>query len=80
MLLRGLMKFQIFFKKTEYEGELQISNSNLFHQLMQMEKRIKKKVIPYFELYEMLFKGIKSNKYSKRGPWKSGYSIYTADL
>ena len=28
---------------------------------MQMEKRIKKKVIPYFELYEMLFKGIKSN-------------------
>ena len=31
---------------------------------MQMEKRIKKKVIPYFELYEMLFKGIKSNKYS----------------
>ena len=45
-----------------------------------MEKRIKKKVIPYFELYEMLFKGIKSNKYSKRGPWKSGYSIYTADL
>ena len=44
--------------------ELQICKSNLFHQLMQMEKRIKKKVIPYFELYEMLFKGIKSNKYS----------------
>ena len=30
-LLWGLMKFKIFFLKVEYEGELQISELNLFH-------------------------------------------------
>ena len=31
LLLRGLLKFKIFCLKTECEGELQISESNLFH-------------------------------------------------
>ena len=31
LLLRGLIKFQIFFLKVEYEGELRILGSNLFH-------------------------------------------------
>ena len=30
-LLRGLIKFKIFFLKVEYEGELRISEFYLFH-------------------------------------------------
>ena len=29
--IRDLMKFKIFFLKIKYEGELRISESNLFH-------------------------------------------------
>ena len=29
--LRGLIRFKIFFLKVEYEEELRISKSNLFH-------------------------------------------------
>ena len=50
LLLRGLTKFRIFFLKVEYEGELQISESNLFHSYADGKKRIKDKVIPYFKL------------------------------
>ena len=49
-LLPGLIKFKIFFLKVEYEGELQISEYNLFHSTNGdgKKKRIKKNVIPYF--------------------------------
>ena len=38
-LLRGLIKFKIFFLKVEYEGELRISASNLFHSTNANEKK-----------------------------------------
>ena len=31
LLLQGLIKFKSFLLKTEYKGELRISESNLFH-------------------------------------------------
>ena len=37
-LLRGLVKFKIFFLKAEYEGELRISESNLLHSTNADEK------------------------------------------
>ena len=42
-LLRGLIKFKIFFLKDEYEGELRISESNLFHSTNAGEKKQKTK-------------------------------------
>ena len=45
-LLWGLMKFKIFFLKVEYEGELQISESNLFHSTnTDGKKELRKKLI-----------------------------------
>ena len=38
-LLRGLMKFKIFFFKVKYEGELRIPKSNLFIQLMLIKRK-----------------------------------------
>ena len=74
-LLRGLIKLKIYYLKIEYEGELQISESNLFHSTnANGKKEIKKELflilnwgITKFRLfvvwYEMLFEGIKSYKY-----------------
>ena len=73
-LLQGLIKFKIFFLKVEYGGVLRISKSKLFHSTNTDKKRNKEKVIPYFKLgnhqvltiffwYELLFEGIKLNKY-----------------
>ena len=76
-LLRGLIKFKISILKVGYEGELQMSEYNLFHSTNTDEKKkkkIRKKLflilnwrITKFRLflvwYEMLFKGIKSYKY-----------------
>ena len=48
------MKFKTFFLKVEYEGELRIFESNLFHSTnadeKKKKKRIKEKVIPYCNL------------------------------
>ena len=74
LLLRGLIKFQIFFLKVEYEGELRILESNLFHSTNADGKKKSKKLfltlhweITKFWLlpvwYELLFEGIKSHKY-----------------
>ena len=50
-LLRGLIKFKFFFLKVGYEGELQISESKLFHSTnVDGKKRIKEKVILYCKL------------------------------
>ena len=50
-LLRGLIKFNCFFLKFEYEGELQISEPNLFRSTNNdRKKEIKEKVIPYVKL------------------------------
>ena len=76
-LLRGLIKFKISILKVGYEGELQMSEYNLFHLTNadgKKKKKIRKKLflilnwrITKFRLflvwYEMLFKGIKSYKY-----------------
>ena len=74
-LLRGLIKIKIFFWKVGYEGELRISESNLFHSTnADGKKGVGKKLflilnwgITKFRLflvwYEMLFEGIKSYKY-----------------
>ena len=40
-LLRGIMKFKTFFLKVEYEGELRIFESNLFHSTNADEKKKK---------------------------------------
>ena len=46
LLLKGLIKFKIFFLKVEYKGELQISESNLFHSSnADGKKGIKKKIV-----------------------------------
>ena len=51
MLYRGLIKFKIFFSKTEYEEELQISLPSLFYSInTDGQKRIKKKTISHFKL------------------------------
>ena len=42
-LLQGLTKFIIFFLKVEYEGELRIPKSNLFHSTNANEKKKRKK-------------------------------------
>ena len=47
-IIRDLMKFKIFFLKIKYEGELRISESNLFHSNNASGKKIKKS---YFLLY-----------------------------
>ena len=48
--LRGLIEFKILLK-VEYEGELRISESNLFHSAnADGKKELKEKVIPYFKL------------------------------
>ena len=74
-LLRGFIKFKIFFLKVEYEGELRISESNLLHSTnADGKKEFRKKLflflnwgITKFRLflvwYEMLFEGVKSYKY-----------------
>ena len=50
-LLPGLIKFKILFLKVEYEGELRISESNLFYLTnADGKKEMKEKVIPYFKL------------------------------
>ena len=50
-LLWKLAVFKMFFLKVECEKELQISVSSLFHSINDDGgKRIKKEVIPYFEL------------------------------
>ena len=81
-LLRGLVKFKIFFLKAEYEGELRISESNLLHSTNADEKNeLRKKLfltlnweITKFWLflvwYELLFEGIKSNKYLGTVLWQ----------
>ena len=43
-LLRGLMKFKTFFLKVEYEGELRIFESNLFHSTNADEKKKKREL------------------------------------
>ena len=50
MSLRDLIKYKIFFLKTEYEGALQIFESNLFNSTNADGKKINEKVIPYFKL------------------------------
>ena len=74
-LLQGLIKFKIFFLNVEYEGQLQISESDLFHSSNADEKKeLKKKLCLslnweitkfclFFVWYELLFEGIKLNKY-----------------
>ena len=74
-LLRGLIKFKIISLKVEYEGELRISECNLFHSTnADGKKELRKKLflilnwgVTKFQLflvwYEMLFEGIKSYKY-----------------
>ena len=54
--LRGLIRFKIFFLKVEYEEELRISKSNLFHSTSAGGKTIKEKAIPYLKLgnYQVL--------------------------
>ena len=46
--IRDLMKFKIFFLKIKYEGELRISESNLFHSNNAGGKKKLRKVISYF--------------------------------
>ena len=72
-LLQGLIK--IFFLKVEYEGELRISESNLFHSTNADEKKkLRRKLFltlnsaitkfwPFLVWYELLFEGLKWNKY-----------------
>ena len=44
-LLRGLIKFKIFFLKVEYEGELRISEFDLFHSTnADRKKELRKKL------------------------------------
>ena len=52
-LLRDLIKFKTILLKVQYEGELRISESNLFHSTNADGKRIKKKVTTM--LYEVIF-------------------------
>ena len=62
LLLRGLLKFKIFFLKTECEGELQISESNLFHSTNADGKKVLSKKlflvlnlrIPSFNYFQVL--------------------------
>ena len=44
LLQRGLIKFRIFFLKVEYEGEFQISESNLFHSYADGKKELRTKL------------------------------------
>ena len=50
LLLRGLIKFKIFFIKVEYERELRISESNLFHSDNANEKKGIKEKVRYCKL------------------------------
>ena len=54
-LLRGLIKFKIFFLNVEYEGELRISESKLSHSTIA-------KFWLFLVWFELPFEGIKSNK------------------
>ena len=49
LLLRGPIKFNVFFLKVEYEGEFQIYESNFFHSTNVDGKELKN-TIPYFKL------------------------------
>ena len=64
-LLQGLIKSIIFFLKTEYAGELRISESNLFHLTnADTKKELRKKLfLTYDSEITKLFEGIKSSKY-----------------
>ena len=53
LLLWDLIKFKTILLKVQYEGELRISESNLFHSTNADGKRIKKKVTTM--LYEVIF-------------------------
>ena len=75
LLLRGFIKSKIFFLKVEYKRELRISESNLFHSTnADGKKELRKKLFlilnwgitkfwQFLVWYEMLFEGIKSDKY-----------------
>ena len=47
IVIRGLIKSKIFFLKVEYEGELRIFESNLFHSTnADGKKELRKKLLP----------------------------------